>query len=258
MWIYNTWEGTIFPGCMLWGWGYEPLAAKVPETGSTSVAQLWTWLLGFTLFWACYLFICLFVCLFVWLGRVLVEACWIFVAAYGILVTACGIFSCGMRTLTCSMWDLVPWPGIEPGPSALGAWSLSHWTTREVSVLSFSWEESWCLRHGFPRFWITNSHGATRHSLVIRAHKLLRFPVSIWELPSSMVLRMYLHFFLLRHHGLCSPNYTTSLETLALEGTSNTTFHISTPWGHLCYGWTLLGHSCHSYLWVHGLLLLNL
>ena len=27
------------------------------------------------------------------------------------------------------MWDLVPWPGIEP---ALGAWSLSYWTTREI------------------------------------------------------------------------------------------------------------------------------
>ena len=42
-----------------------------------------------------------------------------------VLVVACGIFSCGM-------WDLVPWPGIEPGPPALGAQSLSHWTTREV------------------------------------------------------------------------------------------------------------------------------
>ena len=30
------------------------------------------------------------------------------------------------------MWDVVPWPGIEPGPPALGAWSLSHWTTREL------------------------------------------------------------------------------------------------------------------------------
>ena len=26
------------------------------------------------------------------------------------------------------MWDLVPWPGIKPGPPALGAQSLSHWT----------------------------------------------------------------------------------------------------------------------------------
>ena len=30
------------------------------------------------------------------------------------------------------MWDLIPWPGIEPGSPALGARSPSHWTTREV------------------------------------------------------------------------------------------------------------------------------
>ena len=30
------------------------------------------------------------------------------------------------------MWDLVPPPGIKPGPLALGAPSVSHWTTREV------------------------------------------------------------------------------------------------------------------------------
>ena len=30
------------------------------------------------------------------------------------------------------MWDLVPWPGIKPGPHALGSWSLSHWPTMEV------------------------------------------------------------------------------------------------------------------------------
>ena len=34
--------------------------------------------------------------------------------------------------LSCSMWDLVPQPGMEPGPPALGAQSLSLWTTREV------------------------------------------------------------------------------------------------------------------------------
>ena len=34
-------------------------------------------------------------------------------------------FSCGMQ-------DLVPWPGIKPGPPALGAQSLNFWTTREV------------------------------------------------------------------------------------------------------------------------------
>ena len=40
-------------------------------------------------------------------------------------VLAHELFSCGMQ-------DLLPWPGMEPGPRALGAWSLSHWTTRKV------------------------------------------------------------------------------------------------------------------------------
>ena len=34
-----------------------------------------------------------------------------------------------MRSLNCSMWDLVPWPGVEPRHPALGPWSLSLWTT---------------------------------------------------------------------------------------------------------------------------------
>ena len=48
----------------------------------------------------------MFIYLFNWLCRVLVS----------------GIFCCGM-------WDLVPWPGIELMPPALGTQSLSHWTT---------------------------------------------------------------------------------------------------------------------------------
>ena len=47
-----------------------------------------------------------------------------------IFIVACEIFSY-------DMWDLVPWSGIEPGPTALGAQSLSHWTTREVLESSF-------------------------------------------------------------------------------------------------------------------------
>ena len=43
----------------------------------------------------------------------------------GIFVAACGLLSYGM-------WDLVPRPGIEPRPPALGAQSLNHWTTSEV------------------------------------------------------------------------------------------------------------------------------
>ena len=32
---------------------------------------------------------------------------------------------------------LVPRPGIEPGPSALGAQTVSPWTIRDVSKISF-------------------------------------------------------------------------------------------------------------------------
>ena len=54
--------------------------------------------------------------------------CLCLVAAHRIFVELC------MWTLSCSMWDLVPWPGIEPRLPTLRVQSLSHWTTREVPV----------------------------------------------------------------------------------------------------------------------------
>ena len=42
-----------------------------------------------------------------------------------------------MRTLNWGLWELVHWLGIKPGPPALGAWTLSHWTTRKVPCLLF-------------------------------------------------------------------------------------------------------------------------
>ena len=52
---------------------------------------------------------------------------------------------CSMGSLSCSMWDLVPQPGIEPGPPALEAWSLSHWITSKVpkKVHLRRWHISW-------------------------------------------------------------------------------------------------------------------
>ena len=41
--------------------------------------------------------------------------------------------------LSCGMWDLALWPGIELGPPALRAWSPSHWTIREVPRTPFFW-----------------------------------------------------------------------------------------------------------------------
>ena len=61
---------------------------------------------------------------FTWLLQVLVAAC-------GIFVVKCVIFNCGLWALSCGLRNLVPWPEIEPGPSALGLQSLNH-RTREV------------------------------------------------------------------------------------------------------------------------------
>ena len=118
----------------------------------------------------------LFIYLFIWLRQVLVAACRIFVVACrifscgmwdlslvacgifqlqhaGSLVVACRIFSCSRQTLSCGMWDLVPWPGIKPGPPALGAWSLSHWSTRKIPTPSLSKIHS--SQKAFVRSWVT-------------------------------------------------------------------------------------------------------
>ena len=36
------------------------------------------------------------------------------------------------------MWALVPWPEIEPGTPALGAWNLSHWNTTGLILAGLS------------------------------------------------------------------------------------------------------------------------
>ena len=53
-----------------------------------------------------WMFVCLFQC---------ICLCWV-------LVTACRIFRYCIWTLMCSMWDLVPWPRMEPRPL--------HWERR--------------------------------------------------------------------------------------------------------------------------------
>ena len=49
-----------------------------------------------------------------------------------------------MGSFICGMWDVVPWPGIESRPLALGALSLYYWTTGEVPTQSqFSQRLRW-------------------------------------------------------------------------------------------------------------------
>ena len=91
----------------------------------------------------------IFIYLLIWLCQVLVEAC--------------GVFSTGMCTLSCSLWDLVPWPEMEPRSCASGAQTLSHWTTRKdpsFFVCLFVWYfECYRIKLKFSRiiFWGTKN-----------------------------------------------------------------------------------------------------
>ena len=79
------------------------------------------------------MFFCCFACL------IIKKNLFVFIQLHQVLVVACGILSCGVGILSCSMWDLVLWLGIQPGLQ-LGAWSHSCWTTREVPCLIiFDW-----------------------------------------------------------------------------------------------------------------------
>ena len=74
-----------------------------------------------------------------------------------IFILACGIFSDNIRTLSCGLWDLIPWPGFELGHPALGAQSLSHQTTREVPmywffILASPRRQAGCVSDSLKRF----------------------------------------------------------------------------------------------------------
>ena len=82
------------------------------------------------------------------------------------------IFSWGMQTLSCGMWDLFPCPGIEPGLPAFEVQSLSHWTTREVPVhpvksAFFSPEDPNCLEHTLSLSLVRRAHQWDRLSCLV-------------------------------------------------------------------------------------------
>ena len=81
-----------------------------------------------------------------------------------------------MGTLSCSLWELVPWLGIKPGPPAFGAWSLSQWTTRKSQ--SWSWRGECVCGYG------SLSHGPVKW-LVCCSHLLVKIPVFGYVLERS-------------------------------------------------------------------------
>ena len=56
---------------------------------------------------------------------------------FQVLAAADEIFVWGVSTGSCSPWDLVPCPGIEPRPPALAEQSPSHWAPREAPQCVF-------------------------------------------------------------------------------------------------------------------------
>ena len=106
---------------------------------------------------------------------------------------------CSTWYFCCSIWDLVPWPGLEP---ALGAWSLSHWTTREVPMLIFfdvpSLPNSWFLLYGLSK----KAHltlGLQPQSLCWN-RVLTKYCIIISKL---ICLNLFLFFFFWPHHTAC-------------------------------------------------------
>ena len=103
-----------------------------------------------------------------------------------------------MWNLSCSIWDLVPWPGIEPRSPALGVWSLSQWSTREVPVfiLKSVWSNmsittpvflfiAICMTYLFPSlhshsvkhlFWVRGRESALSTYILLAETKLHSLP----------------------------------------------------------------------------------
>ena len=101
----------------------------------------------------------------------------------GSLVAAYGTFSC-------DMWDLVPEPGIERRPPALGAQSLSHWTTREVPPdLTLNIEEN-----GIPEAYLSMDSFLTVHLSSVYIFWSTCFVVSIFPNTGTTVLNKFLAF----------------------------------------------------------------
>ena len=90
---------------------------------------------------------------------------------------------------------LVPRPGIEPAPPALEAWSLKHWTARDVPAAQYRVAHSQCSVSGGSSYYqevravhYTESEMSQRAMLSSQVHTpSLKNPTAISEIPNIIM-----------------------------------------------------------------------
>ena len=107
---------------------------------------------------------------------------YLFIWLHWMLDVAHGIFGLcyGMRDFVFGMWDLVPWPGIEPRPPVLGAQHPSQWTTREApgpcellcDIMAsafpfFCWSFTIKREHRYEIIFLPKIKGSHKHKAVV-------------------------------------------------------------------------------------------
>ena len=82
--------------------------------------------------------------------------------------------------LSCVLWDLIPWAGVESGHRALGLWSLSHWANphRSLKIIPLTGtEDSSIFAFEFP---LTNTvSDRTRNALSFLQACLTEFSLQL-------------------------------------------------------------------------------
>ena len=158
------------------------------------------------------------------------------------------------------MWDLVPWPGIEPRPPALEARSLiGHWTTREIPP-------RWLLIEDQPyRCWCSHFSKSARMAGAIAGGSLFH-PWRSPHPPLSSHSRISCHLhppfltltlsLLSPPPSLCWPHFLCALQCLVCI-LLQTILHSFFQRGHY-FDPVLLTHKfLYSPLWAAGSLFLR-
>ena len=106
-----------------------------------------------------------------------------------------------MASFSCGLWNLVPWPRIEPEVPALGAWSLSHWTVREVPPDMTYFQSSQFLgrESQFPFYrwgnWCTEKVAPGPRWQCMSPETRPVWPGSLLLLPRACLVEYILHTF---------------------------------------------------------------